>query len=283
VNRLGWRKAVNAFMATVTALCALAAVVPLLFVLGFLAVKGASSINWSFLTQLPKPTGELGGGMANAIAGSGQLLLLAALFGVPLGVLGGIYLSEFGGWAVPFFVRYAADLLVSVPSIVIGIFAYAVVVLPMGHFSALAGGFALGVMLLPIVMTNSEQFLRTVPVWLREGSLALGAGHWKTVVSVVVPAGLQGILTGILLGLARVAGETAPLLFTALNNAYWARGFSEPVASLPVMIYDYGGSPYDDYHRQAWAAALVLLGFVLLVNVLSRLVLARTMAVRKAA
>jgi phosphate transport system permease protein len=153
----------------------------------------------------------------------------------------------------------------------------------MGHFSALAGGFALGVMLLPIVITNTEQFLRTVPVWLREGSLALGAGHWKTIVSVVVPTALQGILTGILLGLARVAGETAPLLFTALNNAYWARGFNQPVASLPVMIYDYGTSPYEDYNRQAWAAALVLLGFVLLVNVLSRLVLARTMAARRAA
>jgi phosphate transport system permease protein len=283
VNRLTWRKAVNSTMSAATALCALLAVSPLLFVLGLLTVKGASSINWSFLTQLPKPTGELGGGMANAIAGSGQLLLLAALFGVPLGVLGGIYLSEFGGWTIPFFVRYAADLLVSVPSIVIGIFGYAVVVHPMGHFSALAGGFALGTMLFPIVLTNTEQFLRTVPVWLREGSLALGAGQWKTIVSVVVPASLQGILTGILLGLARVAGETAPLLFTAFNNDYWARGWQQPVSSLPVKIYEYALSPYDDYHRQAWAAALVLLTLVLLVNVISRLVLARGMAARRAA
>jgi len=283
VNRLTWRRTVNAVMSVVTALCALAAVTPLLFVLGFLTVKGASSINWAFLTQLPKPTGEVGGGMANAIAGSGQLLLLAALFGVPLGVLGGIYLSEFGGWAVPLLVRYAADLLVSVPSIVIGIFAYAVVVVRMGHFSALAGGFALGVMLLPIVVTNTEQFLRTVPVWLREGSLALGAGQWKTIVSVVIPACMQGIATVILLALARVAGETAPLLFTALNNSYWARGWQQPVASLPVMIYEYALSPYEDYHRQAWAAALILLALVLLVNVLSRLVLARRMASRRAA
>ena len=283
MNRLLWRKSVNAVMSVVTALCALLAVAPLLFVLGVLAVKGASSINWSFLTQLPKPTGEIGGGMANAIVGSGQLLLLAAIFGVPLGVLGGIYLSEFGGWVVPFFVRYSADLLVSVPSIVIGIFGYAVVVHPMGHFSALAGGFALGTMLFPIVLTNTEQFLRTVPVWLREGSLALGAGQWKTIVSVVIPASLQGILTGILLGLARVAGETAPLLFTAFNNAYWARGWEQPVSSLPVMIYQYGLSPYDDYHRQAWAAALVLLTLVLLVNVVSRLVLARGMAARRVA
>jgi phosphate transport system permease protein len=283
VNRLGWRKAVNAIMSVVTALCAVTAVAPLLFVLGLLAVKGASSINWSFLTQLPKPTGELGGGMANAIVGSGQLLLLAAVFGVPLGVAGGIYLSEFGGWGVPFVVRYAADLLVSVPSIVIGIFAYAVVVVRMKHFSALAGGFALAVMLLPIVVTNTEQFLRTVPVWLREGSLALGAGHWKTTISVVVPAAMQGILTGILLALARVAGETAPLLFTAFNNDYWARGFQQPVSSLPVRIYEYALSPYDDYHRQAWAAALLLLGLVLVVNVLSRLVLARKMASRRIA
>jgi phosphate transport system permease protein len=283
MNRLAWRKTVNGVMAVVTALCALTAVAPLLFVLGILVVKGASSINGSFLTQLPKPTGEIGGGMANAIVGSGQLLGLSALFGVPLGVLGGIYLSEFGGWGVPFVVRYAADLLVSVPSIVIGIFAYAVVVLRMGHFSSLAGGFALGVMLLPIVVTNTEQFLRTVPVWLREGSLALGAGYWKTTISVVVPAAMQGILTGILLALARVAGETAPLLFTAFNNDYWARGLQQPVASLPVRIYYYAISSYDDYHRQAWAAALILLALVLLVNVLSRLVLARRMAVRRAA
>ncbi|HUI42405.1 MAG TPA: phosphate ABC transporter permease PstA [Terriglobia bacterium] len=282
MNRLTWRKTVNLTMSAVTALCALVAVAPLLFVLGLLVVKGASSLNWAFFTKLPVPVGEAGGGIANAIAGSGELLLLAALFGVPLGVLGGIYLSEFGGWGVPFFVRYAADLLVTVPSIVIGIFAYAVVVLPVGHFSALAGGFALGVMLLPIVVTNTEQFLRTVPVWLREGSLALGAGHWKTIVSVVVPASLQGILTGILLALARVAGETAPLIFTAFNNAYWNRGWNQPISSLPYMIWIYGISAYDDWHRQAWAAALVLLGLVLLVNVLSRLVLARGMAARSA-
>ncbi|HEV2379619.1 MAG TPA: phosphate ABC transporter permease PstA [Terriglobia bacterium] len=283
MNRLTWRKTVNTVMSGVTALCALVAVAPLLFVLGLLVVKGASSLNWAFFTKLPVPVGETGGGIANAIAGSGQLLLLAALFGVPLGVLGGIYLSEFGGWGVPFFVRYAADLLVTVPSIVIGIFAYAVVVLPVGHFSALAGGFALGVMLLPIVVTNTEQFLRTVPVWLREGSLALGAGHWKTIVSVVIPGALQGILTGILLALARVAGETAPLIFTAFNNAYWNRGLNQPISSLPYMIWIYGLSAYDDWHRQAWAAALVLLGFVLLVNVVSRLVLARGMAARRAA
>jgi phosphate transport system permease protein len=283
VNRLTWRKTVNTVMSGVTALCALVAVAPLLFVLGLLVVKGASSLNWAFFTKLPVPVGETGGGIANAIAGSGQLLLLAALFGVPLGVLGGIYLSEFGGWGVPFFVRYAADLLVTIPSIVIGIFAYAVVVLPVGHFSALAGGFALGVMLLPIVVTNTEQFLRTVPVWLREGSLALGAGHWKTIVSVVIPGALQGILTGILLALARVAGETAPLIFTAFNNAYWNRGWNQPISSLPYMIWIYGISAYDDWHRQAWAAALVLLGFVLVVNVLSRLVLARGMAARRAA
>lgn len=283
MNRLTWRKTVNAGMFALAALCALVAVAPLLFVLGVLIVKGTSSLNLAFFTKLPVPVGESGGGVANAIVGSGELLLLAAIFGVPLGVLGGIYLSEFGGWGVPFVVRYAADLLVTVPSIVIGIFAYAVVVLPVGHFSALAGGFALGAMLLPIVVTNTEQFLRTVPVWLREGSLALGAGHWKTIVSVVIPSALQGILTGILLALARVAGETAPLIFTAFNNAYWNRGWNQPISSLPYMIWVYGISAYDDWHRQAWAAALVLLTLVLVVNVLSRLVLARGMAARRAA
>jgi phosphate transport system permease protein len=283
MNRTTWRKGVNAVMSGVTAACVLAAVAPLLFLLGLLAWKGASSLNWAFLTQLPKPVGETGGGMANAIVGSGQLLLLAALFGVPLGLLGGIYLSEFGGWGVPFVVRYAADLLASVPSIVIGIFAYAVVVLPMRHFSALAGGFALAVMLLPIVVRNTEEFLRAVPVSLREGSLALGSGHWKTIVSVVIPAGLQGIVTGILLALARVAGETAPLLFTAFGNRFWAPGWNQPVASLPVMIYNYAISAYDDWHRQAWAAGLVLLALVLFVNVVSRLVLVRRMAARRLA
>jgi phosphate transport system permease protein len=283
MNRMMWRKAVNVVMSVVTAACALAAVVPLIFLLGFLAWKGASSLNWAFFTRLAKPVGETGGGMANAIVGTGQLLLLATVFGVPLGLLGGIYLSEFGGWAVPFLVRYSADLLASVPSIVIGIFAYAVIVLPMGHFSALAGGFALGVMLLPIVVGNTEEFLRAVPLSLREGAFALGAGQWRTIVSVVLPAGLQGIVTGVLLALARVAGETAPLLFTAFSNHYWAQGWSQPVASLPVMIYTYAISPYDDWHRQAWAAGLVLLGLVLLVNVVSRVVLVRRMAARRLA
>ena len=283
MNRLRWRKTVNGLMAAVTAACALAAVIPLVFLLGFLTWKGASSLNWAFFTQLAKPVGETGGGMANAIVGSGQLLLAAAVFGIPLGLLGGIYLSEFGGWAVPFLVRYSADLLASVPSIVIGIFAYAVVVLPMGHFSALAGGFALGTMLLPIVVRNTEEFLRAVPLSLREGAFALGTGKWKTIVSVAIPAALQGIVTGVLLALARVAGETAPLLFTAFSNHYWAQGWSQPVASLPVMIYTYAISPYDDWHRQAWAAGLVLLGLVLLVNVVSRLVLARRMAARRTA
>ena len=283
MNRMLWRRTVNSVMSVVTAVCALAAVAPLVFLLGFLAWKGASSLNWAFFTQLQKPVGETGGGMANAIVGSGQLLLLAAIFGVPLGLLGGIYLSEFGGWAVPFLVRYSADLLASVPSIVIGIFAYTVVVLRMGHFSALAGGFALGTMLLPIVVRNTEEFLRSVPISLREGAFALGTGKWRTIVSVVVPAALQGIVTGVLLALARVAGETAPLLFTAFSNHYWAQGWTQPVASLPVMIYTYAISPYDDWHRQAWAAGLVLLGLVLLVNVLSRLVLARRMASRRMA
>jgi phosphate transport system permease protein len=224
--------------------------------------------------------GEPGGGMANAIVGSGRLLLVASLTGVPVGFMGGVYLSEFGGRTVPFLVRYAADLLNGVPSIVMGIFAYTVVVIPMHHFSALAGGLALGAMLIPIVVRSTEEFLRAVPQPLREGALALGASQWKTVATVVVPTAFQGIATGILLSLARVAGETAPLLFTSFNNRFWSSGWDQPVASLPVMIYTYAISPYDDWHRQAWAAGLILLLLVLVANVGARLILSRRAAVR---
>jgi phosphate transport system permease protein len=209
--------------------------------------------------------------MANAIVGSGKLLLLASAFGIPIGFLGGIYLAEFGGGSFPFVVRYTADLLNGVPSILIGIFAYTVVVLPMKHFSALAGGLALGVMMIPIAVRSTEEALRTVPLMLREGALALGASKWKTIVTVVIPAARKGIVTGIILDIARVAGETAPLLFTALNNQFWSPGWNQPIASLPVMVYTYAISPYDDWHRQAWAAGLVLLTLVLVANIAVRL------------
>jgi len=268
-----WRKSVNIVMFSLTGLATLFTVGVLFFILGYLIWYGGSSINWNFFTKLPAPVGESGGGMANAIVGSGKLLLLAAVIGVPTGLLGGIYLAEFGGQTFSFLVRYTADLLNGVPSIVMGIFAYAVVVLPMHHGSAFAGGLALAVMLVPIVLRATEQFMRAVPVSLREGALALGASKWKTVATVVVPAGFRGIATGILLSLARVAGETAPLLFTAGGNQFWARGWDQPIASLPVMIYTYALSAYEDWHRQAWAAGLVLLAFVLIVTTGSRIIL----------
>jgi len=277
--RVKWRRFVSNFMLSLTGLCALVSVSVLFLILGYLVYNGGTSINWAFFTRLPTPVGEAGGGMANAILGSGKLLLAASLFGVPIGFLGGIYLAEFSGTIVASVVRYAADLLNGVPSIVIGIFAYSMVVLPFKHFSTLAGAFALGLMMIPITLRSTEEFLNGVPRYLREGAMALGASKWKTIASVVVPAAYRGILTAILLALARVAGETAPLLFTAFGNRFWSQGWGQPTASLPVMIFTYAVSPYDDWHRQAWAAGLVLLGLILIINILARTILSRGIAV----
>ncbi len=273
--RLVWRKSLNVFMLSLTGLCALLTVSALFFILGYLIWNGGKDLSWSFFTHLPAPVGEEGGGMANAIVGSLKLLLLAALFGVPIGLLGGVYLAEFGSRTVPFLVRYTADLMNGVPSIVMGIFAYALVVMPMHHFSTLAGGIALGIMVIPTVLRNTESFLRDVPRSLREGSFALGANKWRMIATVVLPAASRGILTGVLLALARVAGETAPLLFTAFGNRYWSPGWMQPTSSLPVVIYTYATGPYEDWHRQAWAAGLVLLGLVLITNILVRTFLTR--------
>jgi phosphate transport system permease protein len=270
-----WRKSLNATMLSLTGLCALITVSALFFILGYLVWNGGKDLSWNFFTRLPAPVGELGGGMANAIVGSMKLLLLAALFGVPVGLLGGVYLAEFGGRTMPFLVRYTADLLNGVPSIVIGIFAYTVVVVRTHHFSTLAGGFALGIMVVPTVIRNTESFLRGVPTALREGSFALGANRWKMIATVVMPAAARGILTGILLALARVAGETAPLLFTAFGNRFWSPGWLQPTASLPVMIFTYATGPYEEWHQQAWAAGLVLLGLVLVTNIVVRAFLSR--------
>jgi len=277
--RLRWRKLVSGFMLTMTGVCALVAVSVLFFILGYLVYHGGTSINWNFFTKLPMPVGETGGGMANAIVGSAKLLLLASLIGVPIGFFGGIYLAEFSGSKVAFVVRYAADLLNGVPSIVIGIFAYALVVLPFKHFSTVAGAFAIGLMMIPITLRSTEEFLLGVPRALREGSMALGASKWSTIIRVVVPAAYRGIMTAILLALARVAGETAPLLFTAFGNRYWSPGWSQPTATLPLVIYNYALSPYEDWHRQAWAAGLVLLGLILTVNIVARVILSRGVAV----
>jgi phosphate transport system permease protein len=278
-GRLRWRKFVSNFMLTMTGVCAFVSVLVLFLILGYLVYNGGTSINWNFFTKLPTPVGETGGGMANAIVGSGKLLFLATLFGVPFGFFGAIYLAEFSGSKTAFVVRYSADLLNGVPSIVIGIFAYAVAVLPFKHYSALAGGFALGVMMIPITLRSTEEFLIAVPKALREAAMALGASKWKTIATVIVPAAYRGILTAILLAFARVAGETAPLLFTAFGNRYWSPGWNQPIDSLPHMVFVYAISPYEDWKRQAWAAGLVLLGLILVINILARAILARGIAV----
>ena len=277
--RLRWRKFVSGFMLTMTGVCAFVAVSVLFLILGYLVYNGGTSIIWSFFTKLPVPVGEIGGGMANAIVGSAKMLLLATLFGVPFGFFGAIYLAEFSGATTAFVVRYAADLLNGVPSIVIGIFAYSLVVHPFKQYSTLAGGFALGLMMIPITLRSTEEFLRAVPNAFREGAMALGASKWKTIATVIVPAAYRGILTAVLLAFARVAGETAPLIFTALGNQFWSPGWTQPTASLPVMIYTYALAPYEDWHRQAWAAGLVLLGLILVINIVARAILSRGIAV----
>ncbi|HTC35937.1 MAG TPA: phosphate ABC transporter permease PstA, partial [Bryobacteraceae bacterium] len=224
MNRIARRNIVNNVMLTVTGICTVLTVSILFLILGYLVYNGWRSLDWNFFTKLPLAPGETGGGMANAIVGSGILILIAAAIGIPVGFLGGVYLAEFGGKTVPMVIRYTADLLNGVPSIVIGIFAWTVIVVPMHHFSALAGSLALSLMLIPITMRSTEQFLSNVPRSLREGALALGAPKWKVIATVAVPAAMRGILTGMILGVARIAGESAPLLFTALNNEFWPNG-----------------------------------------------------------
>ncbi len=278
IGRALRRRVVNAVMMAGSAVATVLTVAVLFLLLGFLVYKGSTSLTWAFFTELPKPVGEAGGGMANAIVGSARLLLLAAVVGLPMGFMAGLYVSEFASAPMAFAIRYTADLLNGVPSIVVGIFIYTLVVLPMGHFSAFAGGLALAVMMIPIMTRSTEEFLRAVPQSLREASFALGASRAATIARVVVPAASRGILTAAMLGLARVAGETAPLLFTALGNRFWSSGFGQPTASLPVMIFTYATSPYEEWQAQAWAAGLVLLAFVLLANVAARSLLGRRAA-----
>ena len=275
------RNAVNNIMLTLTGVCAFITVSMLFVVLAYLVYNGGKSLNVAFFTKLPLPTGEVGGGMANAIVGSFEIILFASLIGLPIGFFTGIYLSEFGGKTLPFLVRYICDLLNGVPSIVIGIFVWIVVVAKVHHYSAYAGAIALSIMLIPITARGTEQFLQEVPRAMREGSLALGASNWRTIASVIVPAARKGILTGMILGVARISGETAPLLFTSLNNQFWSAGISEPTASRPVMIYNFATSPYDDYHRQAWAAGLVLLALVLIANITARMIVSRGVSLPK--
>jgi phosphate transport system permease protein len=278
-RRLVLRKTVNNCMLTLTGLFTAITVSTLFVILGYLLYNGGKSLDWNFFTKLPLSPGEVGGGMANAILGSAEIVGLAALIGIPFGFLAGVYLAEYEDKAFAGVVRYVADLLNGVPSIVIGIVAWTLVVVPMRTFSAMAGGVALAIMLMPIVTRQTEQFLREVPNSLREGALALGAHKWRMIATVVVPAGSKGVLTGMILAVARIAGETAPLLFTAFNNQFWGGGMNHPTATLPVQIYLRATSPYDDWHRQAWAAGLVLIALVLVANIAARLVLARGISV----
>jgi phosphate transport system permease protein len=265
-----WRKGKSALASTLAFVCALLVIAPLALVLLHLLRSGLGSVNWAFFTQLPKPVGVSGGGMVNAIVGSFELLALAALVGVPIGVLGGVYLAEYGTVRANWMLRFVADVLNGVPSIIWGVVVYGLVVLRFKSFSAYAGGLALGFIMIPLVMRTTEEVILLVPAGYREASLALGIARWKTIVHIVMKTALKGIVTGVLLAFARIAGETAPLLFTAFGNHFWNRSLSEPIAALPLQIFAYAISPYDDWHRQAWAGALVLVVMIFLINVLVR-------------
>ena len=265
------RRVVDAIVRGACVAATAIAVAPLLVILGYIVVKGASAISWSFFTELPKPPGDPGGGMANAIVGTLTLVALACAFGVPLGVLAGVYLSELGANSkLARAIRFSSDVMAGIPSIVAGLFVYTMVVVPMHRFSALAGGLALSMLMLPTVTRTTEELLKLVPDALREGALALGVPKWRAILRVVLRTAAPGIATGVVLAIARVTGETAPLLFTALNNNGWAQGIDHPTASLTIQIYQYAGSPYEDQQTQAWAAALVLVGIVLVLNVSAR-------------
>jgi phosphate transport system permease protein len=271
--RLARRKVANGLMWAFVVLAMILAVLPLALVLIYVVAQGASAVNWDFFTKLPKPVGEAGGGAANALLGSLILVGLASAVGLPVGILGGTYLAEFGDNRFAFSVRFAADVLAGVPAIVIGIFIWAVMVVPMHGNSALAGGVALGVMMVPIIMRTTEELVRLVPRSLRDGSLALGASHWRTTLSIVLPAARGGMITGILLAIARIAGEAAPLLFTAGWSSYWSAGLAgQPVPSLPVLIFQYASSPYDGWHRLAWGSALVLVVLMFVLSAAARYV-----------
>ena len=259
-------------MLTLCMFAAGAAIIPLIYIFFYTTGQGFSALNVDFFTNLPAPVGEEGGGMANAIVGTLILVGLGSVIGIPVGILAGIYVSEYSNSLFSNIVKFVTDVLSGVPSIIIGIFAYGLIVLPMGRFSALAGGFALGILMIPTVTRTTEEMLKLVPQNLREASLALGVSRWKTTLRVVLKTASAGIITGILLAIARAAGETAPLLFTAFGNRFWSDALDQPIASLPVQIFTYAISPYEDWHQQAWAGAFVLIFLVFVVNLLVRLV-----------
>lgn len=261
------RKFKSLAMTVISILCAAAVIVPLFIILFYTIKQGLSSINWAFFTEMPRPAGEAGGGMANALMGTAILIGLGSLIGIPVGIFSGIYLSERDSSMLAGSVRFLSEVLNGIPSIVIGVVAYIIIVVPMKRFSALAGGFALSILMMPLIARTTEEMLRLVPGSYREAALALGAPRWKTTLLVVLPAAFKGIFTGILLSVARAAGETAPLLFTALGNRFWSTQLDQPIASLTVFIFDYSKAPFGDWNRQAWAAALVLIMLIMLINI----------------
>ncbi|PYK11235.1 MAG: phosphate ABC transporter permease PtsA [Verrucomicrobia bacterium] len=266
-----WRKIKSALASAIAFISAVLVIAPLGLVFFHLVVNGASSLNWDFLTKLPAPVGAVGGGMVNAIVGSLELLALAGAIGIPVGVLGGVYLAEYGSARINSILRFLADVLNGVPSITWGVVVYGLVVLRFKGFSAYAGGLALGLIMIPLILRTTEEVILLVPNGYREAALALGVSRWKTIVHIVMKTASKGIITGILIALARVGGETAPLLFTAFGNRFWNHSLSQPIAALPLQIFTYAISPYDDWHRQAWAGALVLVTGVFCVNVLVRI------------
>jgi phosphate transport system permease protein len=269
------RRVTNLVMTGSAGLAAAMVLAPLIAIFGYLVYKGVGAINLDFLTQLPKPVGEVGGGMGNGIVGSAMILGIGSLIGVPLGVGSGIYLSEFGRNKYSQIIRFTADVLNGVPSIVMGIAVYALVVLRQGHFSALSGGIALGIMMVPTIARTTEEMLLMVPHSVREAAMGLGVSQWRTTLSITLPSAASGVITGVMLAFARVAGETAPLLFTAFGNQYWNRDPGQPTAALPLQIYTYAISPFDDWHRQAWAGALVLIVLIVTAVTLVRVAAAR--------
>ena len=275
MNRDTWRRALSHMVIVLCGAAVLIALVPLALVLFYVVTQGVSSLSAAFFTQMPRPVGESGGGMANAMIGSLIVTSLGAAFAIPIGIMCGIYAAEYQGTRLASATRFAADTLNGVPSIVVGVFVYSIAVLPFRRFSALAGGLALGIMMIPLIMRTTEELLRLVPGSLKEGALALGATRARAVFTVVLPAALPGIFTGILLALARIAGETAPLLFTALNNGFWSTDVRQPISTLTVQIFTYAISPYEAWHRLAWAGALVLVSTVFVCSLLARFATAR--------
>ena len=266
-----WRKIKSALASGIAFVSAVLVITPLGLVFFHLVINGASSVNWDFFTKLPAPVGAVGGGMVNAIVGSLELLAIAGVIGIPIGVLGGVYLAEYGSARINSILRFLADVLNGVPSITWGVVVYGLVVLRFKGFSAYAGGLALGLIMIPLILRTTEEVVLLVPNGYREAALALGVSRWKTIVHIVMKTASRGIITGILLALARIGGETAPLLFTAFGNRFWNHSLSQPIAALPLQIFTYAISPYDDWHRQAWAGALVLVSGIFCVNVLVRI------------